>query len=465
MKLMLIWVLMVGHLHAIPLYELNEQQLRTRAKHEPEALTELALRTMEGKIQPFDPQFIFESFSKAAAAGVARAEAGVGLCHKNAVNGPINIEMAVRHFRKAAELEDPQGMVELGICLIRGEGMDQDPRAGIQWIQKAAETGYPDAKLELAHYQYLGLLGPGTSASGMAKLKEMADAQGSARAAFLVGFYYNVTSGGKNESALARQYFQKGADGGDSWAMFQLGLMEMRGAWKPGTNHAESLEAKRRGVALYRKAMAAGHSGAKVQLAMALSREKSLRNEGENWYAYLVEEADEGQVDALRELASINHHAPGYTFRDLDWSVAANCYEKFVAIGSMQMGDGRWVISESSLYDLSNLLRIYFEGGLGQERNFDRCMELASRFADESGTAAAYCGRILLHPDAPLGKTRTHFIHGYACMSAAKKRGYKISDKTMFIMRSRHGLNSQEIDAAKALVAQGFPDGLKPILP
>jgi TPR repeat protein len=465
MKQLLFVAIMVAQLHAVPLYLLEDQELRDRAKKEPDALTELALRTMEGKAHPYDATFIYESFSKAAEAGVARAEAGLGLCHKYAVNGPINLEEAVKHFRKATELEDPQGMVELGLCLIRGDGLDRDAKAGMKWIEKAAATGYPDAKLELAHYQFLGYSGSQLSDAGMEQLMEMADQQGSARAAFLVGFYYNGLGGGEKKPALAKQYFQKGADGGDYWAMFQMGNLEMAEAWKPGINHAKSLEAQRRGVAWYRKSMAGGHSGAKVKLAKALSREKSFRKEGENWYAYLVEEADKGQFDALTELGSINNHAPGYTFRDLDWSVSANCYEKLLAMGSRQNKDGSWSISDAGYSALFFLLDIYYQGGLGQERNLKRCMELASRYAPDSGTAAAFCGRILLHPDAPLGNTRKHFIHGYACMTMAKRCEYKISDKTLFIMRSRHSLTSQEIDEAKALAANGFPDGITPILP
>lgn len=77
-----------------------------------------------------------------------------------------------------------------------------------------------------------------------------------------------------------------------------------------------------------------------------------------------------------------------------------------------------------------------------------------------------YAGNILLHPEAPLGKTREHFIRGYACLLQARQFSPDhMSEDMLFVMRSRHGLTREEVAKAEALVAGRFLNGLNPILP
>ncbi len=469
MKALLILFLVSGCLGAAGVFEMSEKELREKADTDPEAMTELAWRVYSGKITPFDHKFIFESFTKAAEAGSARAETGLGLCHKEAIHVKPSSENAVPHFQKAVEMGNLQGMVELGICWIYGDGVpERNPAKGMALLKRAGDMGHPNGKVQYANYTLKGLGDESQRDASLALLKDFADNKGHARAAFFMGHYYrgNEMMRGEKKPELARKYFLKAAEGGDKVAMYQMGLDEIAIAWKPGTGAAKQMEAKRKGVLWYRKAMALNHMEAKLKLSKVLSREKSLRLEGENWYAYLVEEADKGYLLALKDLGDINYHAPGYTFRDLDWKLAAECREKILAMSTRQLEDGRWTLNDEGHHALVNLMEIYFEGGLGQDRDIPRCMELAQRYAYMSFEALRYAGSILLHPEAPLGKTREHFIRGYACLLQVRRLSPTyMSEDMLFVMRSRHGITREEVAKAEALLARRFLNGLTPILP
>ena len=468
MKSLLILFLVSGCLHAAGVFDMSEVELRKQAEKDPEAMTELAWRVYTGKITPFDHKFIFETFTKAAEAGSARAEVGIGLCHKEAVHVMPSIKNAVPHFQKAVEMGNPQGMVELGICWIYGDGTPvKDTAKGMELLKRAADMGHPNGKVQYAYFTLNGLGDESQREASLELIKDFADNKGHARAAFFMGQYYKgyEIMRGEKKPELAKKYFLMAANGGDKMAMYQMGLDEIAIAWKPGTGAAKQMEAKRKGVMWYRKAMALNHLEAKLKLSKVLSREKSLRLEGENWYAYLCEEADKGYRVAYKDLAFINYHAPGYAFRDLDWKLSAKCFEEIIKMTTTQEEDGSWSLSTDGHGALVYLMEIYFEGGLGQDRDIPKCMELAARYAHTNYRANSYAARILLHPEAPMGKTREHFIRGYACMIGARRSGHRISDDALFVLRSRHGLTREEVAKAEQLVSQGFPNGITPILP
>lgn len=58
---------------------------------------------------------------------------------------PQDLAKAAEYYLKAANLEHPLGMYNIGIMYINGEGIDCDPQKGIYWLQKAAKKGEPNA--------------------------------------------------------------------------------------------------------------------------------------------------------------------------------------------------------------------------------------------------------------------------------------------------------------------------------
>ena len=79
--------------------------------------------------------------------------------------------------------------------------------------------------------------------------------------------------------------------------------------------------------------------------------------------------------------------------------------------------------------------------------------------------APRYAGLILLRPDAPKGKTREHFIRGYACMLKYQQMEGKVDEHTLFLLRSRHGMTRDEVARAERMFSDGFPNSRTPLLP
>ena len=94
----------------------------------------------------------------AAAAGHPLALFNFGVLYEEGVHGYLesNLTLAVKHYGEAAQRGYPSAMVQLGICFIRGRGLEQNFETGINWLSKAAEKGTVSAQLELG----LALLDP-----------------------------------------------------------------------------------------------------------------------------------------------------------------------------------------------------------------------------------------------------------------------------------------------------------------
>lgn len=91
---------------------------------------------------------------RAAEGGNVQALNAWGTLQHNAILDDESVPAAKREeilrevfdsFHKAAELKDPNGIYNLGMCYMNGIGCEQDPEMAIQCFKTAAEAGHPDA--------------------------------------------------------------------------------------------------------------------------------------------------------------------------------------------------------------------------------------------------------------------------------------------------------------------------------
>jgi TPR repeat protein len=61
-----------------------------------------------------------------------------------------NMAEAVRWYRRSAALDWPGGQYHLGLCYLKGEGVDENPALGLDYIRKAADQAQLHALVELA---------------------------------------------------------------------------------------------------------------------------------------------------------------------------------------------------------------------------------------------------------------------------------------------------------------------------
>ena len=66
---------------------------------------------------------------------------------------PQDLEKAAKYYLKAANLGHPQAMFNVGVMYVNGEGVTKNPQQGINWLQKAAQNGEPNAIAALQKLQ------------------------------------------------------------------------------------------------------------------------------------------------------------------------------------------------------------------------------------------------------------------------------------------------------------------------
>lgn len=455
----LVSLLMITGLWGAGLESLSEQELRARAATDDlPAEVELAHRQLRGMIMPFDQKFVLETFRRGSEADIASAHTGLALCHSWAVGMPYDNDptQSLLLFEKAAEMGDSEGTYRLGIIYHKTLVRAQGPQRGLDMIRKAAGMGSDDALAYLAECMLTGDGVPQDVQAGLTKLLALEEEKGNRQAAVALAFHYRDRA---RDPKNADKYFRIAAAKNHTAAFIALGDKVLGSKpWEAGK------AAKQEGAEWYRKAVARNSAEAMRKLGGLQVRDTTVRKEGEDWYQLWLDADSKGDEIATFKLAEIHYHAPGYFFRDLDWSKSAAFYERYLSRNPRDY--------KNVYLAVDRLLEMYFNGGQGLERDFKKCLVIAQGHLDLNPAASAYAGRILLHPDAPMGKSREHFIRGYACMLRSRavwkmQRAalYWISDDALFVLRSRHGMTQAEVARAEELFRQGYPNPETPILP
>lgn len=79
---------------------------------------------------------------KAADLGSLEAQRDLGALHATGDwTGPHDAVLAADWYRRAAERGHPDAQYNLGFMYLRGEGVQADPHAGLQWLRRSADQG------------------------------------------------------------------------------------------------------------------------------------------------------------------------------------------------------------------------------------------------------------------------------------------------------------------------------------
>jgi TPR repeat protein len=150
-----------------------------------DAAYHLALIFEEGRGMPRSDSAAFLWYSRAAAMNHVLAMGGLAYCYEKGLGIPVDQEKAMSLYEKAAEAGDDASLLRLammkwerkdrdapkylkeaadngldeaalvyGLMLIRGEGIEEDREAGINYLREAADRGYEAAE-EALHHVYM----------------------------------------------------------------------------------------------------------------------------------------------------------------------------------------------------------------------------------------------------------------------------------------------------------------------
>ena len=131
-------------------------------------------------------------------------------------------EGALKWFRRAADLEDSNGMFCLGECYLDRKGVATDPAQAVQWLTKAAEKDNTKAMNRLGDLYNKGL--PGVIAQNNSeafRLFSAASDLGDLNARANLGVLYMKGQGVKMDEAKAVELFRDGAERGNASCMYK----------------------------------------------------------------------------------------------------------------------------------------------------------------------------------------------------------------------------------------------------
>ena len=125
-------------------------------------------------------------------------------------------------WRKAAEENDADAQIDLGVCYQSGDGVECDMAKSAEWFRKAAEQGHAVAQILVAQNYSMGL-GVNRDMAESAKWYRKAAEQGIASAQFTLGTYFFEGTGVKKDYEEAVKWWRKAAEQNYSSAQFNLG--------------------------------------------------------------------------------------------------------------------------------------------------------------------------------------------------------------------------------------------------
>ena len=172
-------------------------------------------------------------------------------------------------YHRSADMGDPEGMYNLGVCYEYGEGGltedEVDEVKAVEWYQKAAEAGYAAAMWDLGYAYRWGEGGlTRDEAKAVEWYRKAAEAgYANARAMHNLGVDYKYGKGGLTmDHTKAVEWYRKAAEAGEARAMGDLGCAYM---WGDGGLTKDTSKA----VEWYRKAAEAGDARAMCSLGYA----------------------------------------------------------------------------------------------------------------------------------------------------------------------------------------------------
>jgi len=167
---------------------------------------------------------------------------------------------AITEFQGDAKAGDKRAQYNLGVMLLKGNGVEKDVDAALKWHRRSAEQGYSAAQHGLGVMYYRGD-GVAKGYSEAAKWFRKAAEQGFAQAQLNLGVMYFTGQGLPKDGAEVVKWITLAAAKGLAEAQFRIGTMYAKGV----IFRADRVEA----VRWFKKASMQGHIKSTAALAAA----------------------------------------------------------------------------------------------------------------------------------------------------------------------------------------------------
>ncbi|UAB72786.1 sel1 repeat family protein [Vibrio sp. SCSIO 43132] len=146
----------------------------------------------------------------------------VRLCNRFSDNHMMNLKG--KYWNKVIEARggNKQAQFEVGLCLLKGHGIDQDMQKGIDLIEEVAEEGNIDAQLYMSDW-HVAESNPNPDATLAAEWSYRAAQQGSTEGMIRLGRHYAEGQGVEQNQTRATYWLERAAETGSGRAQYFAG--------------------------------------------------------------------------------------------------------------------------------------------------------------------------------------------------------------------------------------------------
>lgn len=292
----------------------------------------------------------FEWLEKSAKNGYVQAQRVTGILLVAGAKGfPQDYKKGFKYLQLASKNGDTFAKKQLGMCYLRGYGVDKDIDKGIAILKELADKVYvPNKNTDPTYYVRYE---PG----GEIKVK-VDDYRADSLAACNLGDIYKSGIEVKRDYTQAFKYYKKAEKSGDSLAIATLGAFYING-W--GTD----IDTKK-GIEYTKKAAQNGISFAQYNLAQLYKKGKIVEKSEKEYTEWLQKAADNGYSDAMYDLGE------DLIFADNNFKNAKKGFyyvEKSAELGNLEA---------------VNILAVCYAKGWGTERDIPKAISLYKKVAD-----------------------------------------------------------------------------------
>lgn len=193
-------------------------------KGHPGASHEFAMIYSQGFEIYIDKEKAFEFFQIASQKNHPQATTELGKLYEKQHEN----EKAFKSYQKASNLGDNDGLYHLGMCYLKGIGVDIDKGKGRSLIEKAAEAGIVDAKYQLGFLYQEGIGGQKDEGKSAALFEEASNL-GSIQAKVQLGNCYLHGIGVQQDNSKAFRMFKQASDNKSVEGKYKLAKLYLKG--------------------------------------------------------------------------------------------------------------------------------------------------------------------------------------------------------------------------------------------
>ena len=329
----------------------------------PEGLWLMGTCLKEGIGEPANQAQAATLYAKAAAKGLALAQASLAECHDQGLGVKPDQAQAVTWYRKAADQGHAAAQFNLAFCYGTGRGVAANKTQAAQWYRKAAEQGHAAAQLKLGLYYDAGTGVAQDKTEAVRWFRKAAD-QGDVSAQYIMGVCCDNGQGVAQDKPQAVAWYRKAADQGLASALYNLAV-----CYDNGEGVAQNLA---EAAKLYRRAADQGYPSAQHNLAICYAKGRGVaadQAEANRWYR---KAAEQGHADAQFNLAVRLGSGAGVA---QDKTQAVQWYRKAADQGSAAA---------------QNNLAVRYERGEGVAKDLNEAVKWYRKAADQGFAAAQY---------------------------------------------------------------------------